>query len=407
NSNKAIGQGSVALGNGSTAGAAGLAGNVALGDGATAAASSGDVALGSGSVTTTAVGTASGVVNGTTYAFQGTNPLSTVSIGAPGAERTLTNLAAGRISALSTDAINGSQLFATNQAVDAIGVTLNNINVGGGIKYFHANSILADSQALGADSVAVGPNAVANNAGDVAIGLNSTSGATTNVGGATIGGVNYTFAGGTPAGAFSVGSAGAERQIQNVAAGQLNGGSTDAVNGSQLFATNQQVTQNTTDIANIGTGVTDLGNTINNIAGDTSTAYTDANGIGIRYARTNEAGLAQTDSFAQGVGSTAVGYQATATGDSALSLGRGTLASTDGSVALGSGSLSDRPIAPATGQLPAGPSNFIQYNTTDKALLGAVSVGNATSYRQITNVADGTQDQDAVTVRQLAGAIAA
>lgn len=307
----------------------------------------------------------------------------------------------------STDAINGSQLFATNQAVDAIGAVVNNINIGGGIKYFHANSTLADSQALGADSVAVGPNAVANNAGDVAIGLNSTSGATTNVGGATIGGVNYTFAGGTPVGAFSVGSAGAERQIQNVAAGQLNGGSTDAVNGSQLFATNQQVTQNTTDIANIGAGVTNLGNTINNITGDTSTVFTDANGEGIRYARTNEFGLAQTDSFAQGVGSTAVGYNATATGVSALALGRDSNASIDGGVALGSGSLSDRPIAPATGQLPAGPSNFIEYNTTDKALLGAVSVGNATSYRQITNVADGTQDQDAVTVRQLAGAIAA
>ncbi|MEI9419508.1 calcium-binding protein, partial [Mesorhizobium sp. Cs1321R2N1] len=400
NNNKAIGQGSVALGNGSTAGAAGLAGNVALGDGATAAASSGDVALGSGSTTVAAVATPSAVINGTTYAFQGINPTSTVSIGAPGAERTLTNLAAGRISALSTDAINGSQLFATNQAVDAIGAAITNINVGGGIKYFHANSALPDSQALGADSVAVGPNAVANNAGDVAIGLNSASGATTAVGGTTIGGVNYTSAGGTPAGAFSVGSAGAERQIQNVAAGQLNGGSTDAVNGSQLFATNQQVTANTTAISNIGGNLT-------NIAGDTSTAYTDANGIGIRYARTNETGLAQTDSFAQGVGSTAVGYQATATGVSALALGRDSAASIDGSVALGSGSVSDRAIAPASGQIAAGPSNFIQYNTTDKTLLGAVSVGTATAYRQITNVADGTQDQDAVTVRQLAGAIAA
>ncbi|TGR37053.1 cell wall protein, partial [Mesorhizobium sp. M1C.F.Ca.ET.195.01.1.1] len=96
-----------------------------------------------------------------------------------------------------------------------------------------------------------------------------------------------------------------------------------------------------------------------------------------------------------------------ATGVSGLALGRDSAASIDGSVALGSGSVSDRAIAPASGQIAAGPSNFIQYNTTDKVLLGAVSVGTATSYRQITNVADGTQDQDAVTVRQLAGAIAA
>ncbi|BCH35348.1 collagen-binding protein [Mesorhizobium sp. L-8-10] len=393
--NTVIGQGSVAIGNTSSALAAGA---VAFGDTAVAN-NAGDVALGSGSVTAVAVGTPSATINGTTYNFVGSTPTSTVSVGAAGAERTITNVAAGRISDTSTDAINGSQLYATNQAVDSLGTTVNNINNGGGIKYFHANSTLPDSQALGTDSVAVGPNAVANNAGDVAIGLNSASGTTTAVAGATIGGTNYTFAGDTPAGAFSVGSAGAERQIQNVAAGQLSSASTDAVNGSQLFATNQQVTANTTDITN-------LGNTVNDIAGDTSTAYTDANGDGIRYVRTNDRTLPVTDSFAQGIGSSAVGYQATAAADNSLALGRGSQATIDGGVALGSGSISDRVLAPATGQIAAGPSNFIEYNTTDKTLLGAVSVGTDTSYRQITNVADGTNAQDAVTIRQLQGAIA-
>ncbi|RVD32021.1 hypothetical protein EN746_38245, partial [Mesorhizobium sp. M8A.F.Ca.ET.023.02.2.1] len=126
--NKAIGQGSVALGNGSTAGAAAPLPSATLP--ARPAASSGDVALGSGSVTAVAVGTPNAVINGTTYAFQGTNPTSTVSIGAPGAERTITNVAAGRISSTSTDAINGSQLAATNQAVDAIGTTLSTIGSG-------------------------------------------------------------------------------------------------------------------------------------------------------------------------------------------------------------------------------------------------------------------------------------
>ncbi|RUW18092.1 calcium-binding protein, partial [Mesorhizobium sp. M1E.F.Ca.ET.041.01.1.1] len=404
NNNKAIGQGSVALGNGSTAGAAGFVGNVALGNGATATASSGDVALGSGSVTAAAVGTPSAVINGTTYAFQGTTPTSTVSIGALGAERTLTNLAAGRISGSSTDAVNGSQLFATNQAVDSLASTITNINNGGGIKYFHANSTLADSQAVGTDSVAIGPNAVATNAGDVAIGLNAVSGTTTAVGGTTIGGVSYTFAGTTPAGAFSVGSAGAERQIQNVAAGQLSGSSTDAVNGSQLFATNQQVTQNTTDIATNTTDITNLGNAITNIAGDTSTTYTDANGDGIRYVRTNDTTLPVTDAFAQGVGSSALGYQATASAGDSLALGRGTQATILGGVALGAGSVSDRAVAPVSGSILSG-TGLIPYNTTDLTLLGAVSVGNSTSYRQITNVADGTADQDAVTLRQLKGAL--
>ncbi|TIO06932.1 MAG: hypothetical protein E5X93_29940, partial [Mesorhizobium sp.] len=136
-----------------------------------------DVALGSGSVTQVAVGTSGTTIGGTAYTFAGTTPTSTVSIGAPGAERTLTNLAAGRISGSSTDAINGSQLFATNQQVTQnttdianLSTSLTDINNGGGIKYFHANSTLADSQALGTDSVAIGPNAVAANAGDVAIG---------------------------------------------------------------------------------------------------------------------------------------------------------------------------------------------------------------------------------------------
>ncbi|WNJ93558.1 YadA-like family protein [Bosea sp. 685] len=371
--------------------------SVAIGPNAVAN-NAGDIALGLGSVTDTAVGTASVVINGTTYNFAGTTPGSTVSVGAVGAERSITNVAAGRISGSSTDAVNGSQLFATNQAVDSLASSVTNINTGGGIKYFHANSTLPDSQALGTNSVAIGPNAVATNTGDVAIGLNSVSGTTTAVAGATIGGTAYSFAGATPAGAFSVGSAGAERQIQNVAAGQLSSASTDAVNGSQLFATNQQVTVNTTDIATLGT-------TVNNIAGNVSTAYTDANGDGIRYVRTNDRTLAITDSFAQGIAATAVGYQATAVADNSLALGRDSQATILGGVALGSGSISDRALAPITGTLPAG-SAIIQYNTTDKTLLGAVSVGTATSYRQITNVADGTQSQDAVTIRQLQGAIA-
>ncbi|WP_194291648.1 YadA-like family protein, partial [Rhizobium sp. ICMP 5592] len=258
-----------------------------------------------------------------------------------------------------------------------------------------------------------GANAAAGNAGDVALGSGSVTDVAVGTPSAVINGTTYTFQGTAPASTVSVGAVGAERTITNVAAGRISGSSTDAINGSQLFATNQavdaiggQVTQNTTDIANIGGNLTNLGNTINNIAGDTSTTYTDANGDGIRYVRTNDRTLAVSDSSAQGIGSTAVGYNATAVADSSLALGRESQATIDGGVALGSGSISDRALAPATGQIAAGPTNFIQYNTTDKTLLGAVSVGSDTSYRQITNVADGTNSQDAVTVRQLQGAIA-
>lgn len=76
------------------------------------------MALGSGSVTQAAVGTSSTVIQGKTYDFAGTAPVGTVSVGSQGAERTITNVAAGRISADSTDAINGSQLNATNSAIN-------------------------------------------------------------------------------------------------------------------------------------------------------------------------------------------------------------------------------------------------------------------------------------------------
>lgn len=79
-----------------------------------------DVALGAGSVTEKAVATESIDIDGKTYNFAGIAPLSTVSVGSAGNERTLTHVAAGRISDSSTDAINGSQLHATIEAIDSL-----------------------------------------------------------------------------------------------------------------------------------------------------------------------------------------------------------------------------------------------------------------------------------------------
>ena len=76
------------------------------------------VAIGNGSETAAAVATPSATINGATHNFAGTNPASTVSVGKAGMERTVTNVAAGRISATSTDAINGSQLFAVKTEVE-------------------------------------------------------------------------------------------------------------------------------------------------------------------------------------------------------------------------------------------------------------------------------------------------
>ncbi|WP_280815316.1 YadA family autotransporter adhesin [Variovorax sp. TBS-050B] len=248
----ASGTASTAVGSGAS-----VTGNnsVAVGSGAQAATAN-SVALGNGSTTGVATPTASATILGTTYQFAGAAPVGVVSVGSEGAERQVTNVAAGALSATSTDAVNGSQLYATNQAI-------NNITVGGaGIKYFHANSATADSQAAGAESVAFGPQAIAlgagslaggsgaqaNGAGSVALGAGAIAaaangialgnGATADRGG--MAGQRELFSGeavNSTQGALSVGSAGSERQITNVAGGTQ---ATDAVNVRQLQAVQNQ-----------------------------------------------------------------------------------------------------------------------------------------------------------------------
>ena len=88
------------------------------------AAHAGSIALGANSATEAAVQTTSATVGGLTFGnFAGTAPESTLSIGTAGKERTITNVAAGRISNNSTDAVNGSQLYATQNVMNNIGTT--------------------------------------------------------------------------------------------------------------------------------------------------------------------------------------------------------------------------------------------------------------------------------------------
>ncbi|OLF55373.1 hypothetical protein BTN82_07260, partial [Pseudomonas chlororaphis] len=278
----ASGTDSVAAGPASTASATNA---VAIGNGAVASVAD-SIALGNGATTAAATATPSGVVNGTTYTYAGTAPVGVMSVGTVGKERQITNVAAGQVSASSTDAINGSQLFATNTAVDGIGTSVNNIvNNGAGIKYFHSNSTLADSTASGTDSVAVGPEAsstatnavaigngaVASVADSIALGNGATTAAATAIPNGVVNGTTYTYAGTAPVGVMSVGTVGKERQVTNVAAGQVSASSTDAINGSQLFGTNTAVTA-------LGTQTTTLGTTTATTMGGGAT-YSPTTGL--------------------------------------------------------------------------------------------------------------------------------
>lgn len=84
------------------------------------------VILGNDSTDGDVVGTSSYTFNnGKTVNYAGTTPVSTVSVGAKDKERTITNLAAGRVSATSTDAINGSQLYGVHQMIDTLNQSTN------------------------------------------------------------------------------------------------------------------------------------------------------------------------------------------------------------------------------------------------------------------------------------------
>lgn len=124
------------------------------------------VAIGTNSVTDGVVNTTSATIGGKSYTFAGTNALSTVSVGsdarssANGAadyKRTITNVAAGRISDTSTDAINGSQLNAAVKAIDKnhqdILDTAKGLEMLGDIVSDHETQIAANKQAA-ADAMA-------------------------------------------------------------------------------------------------------------------------------------------------------------------------------------------------------------------------------------------------------------
>lgn len=106
------------------------------------------VALGSDSVANSAVATASASLNGRTYNFAGTSPVGTVSVGDSDKERTITNVAAGRISSTSTDAINGSQLHSVIQEMNS--VSSDTLTKANGYTDNQVNKVGAASAALAA-----------------------------------------------------------------------------------------------------------------------------------------------------------------------------------------------------------------------------------------------------------------
>ena len=379
NSNTATGQGSVALGNTSNAKAAG---SVALGDTAVAT-NANDVALGSGSVTS-APNTGAYSLNGGSVA--GTSPASVVSVGSAGKERQITNVAAGVVSATSTDAINGSQLFTTATAVNNLGTGLAK-SLGGGAAVAADGKVTAPSYTVGSTKLAdVGAAIAALQTGAPV--QYATAGAPTTANG-LVPSQNMTL----------VGAAAGPVTLDNVAPGSTATGSTQAINGGQL----------NTGLASVATnlgGGSLYDPTTGTVTSPTYTiAGTNYNNVGSALGALASGGAKQkyfnatstlADSTASGTDSVAIGPVAVSKAANGVSIGNGATATNKNDVALGAGSVTGVPNTGVT-DLTGGKAQAT--NPTS-----VVSVGSAGAERQITNVAAGTltaTSTDAVNGSQL------
>ncbi|MFR0692842.1 YadA-like family protein [Enterobacterales bacterium AE_CKDN230030158-1A_HGKHYDSX7] len=290
--------------------------------------------------------------------------------------RKLVNVADGIVASGSKDAVNGGQLFGVSQSVANA--------IGGGSTVNTDGSISAPSYSV---TNIDGSTTTVSNVGDAITNLdgrttknttdiNTLNTAVTNISGLMGDAVMYDSAAHDK---VTFGNAGTPVQLTNVAAGALAAGSTDAVNGSQLFATNNQV--------NVIDGrVTNLENTVSNISITGNTKYFQSNSV-------------KVGSVAGGADSVAVGGAAAASGAGAIAIGDGAQASANGSVAIGQGSSDNgRGSESYTGK----------YSGADNATAGTFSVGNAATgeTRTVSNVADGKEATDAVNLRQLDGAVA-
>ncbi|MEG8237792.1 MULTISPECIES: ESPR-type extended signal peptide-containing protein [Acinetobacter] len=298
----------------------------------------------------------------------------------------ITNVAAGTISASSTDAVNGSQLNITNQNVTTAQNTANTAVTNAAAAQATADKGLNFSVNGGtADNVKLGETVnFANGTNTTAVYDPATNTykynvndniALTNAGSLTVGNSKVDNSGLTITGGPSVTTAGinaGNQKITNVAAGTISASSTDAVNGSQLNTTNQNVTtaQNTANTA------------VTNAAAAQATADKGLN-FSVNGGTADNVKLGETVNFADGINTTAVYDPATNTYK--YNVNDNIALTNAGSLTVGNIKVDNNGLT-----ITGGPS----------VTTAGINAGN----QKITNVAAGTNATDAVNVSQL-GAI--
>jgi trimeric autotransporter adhesin len=353
------------------------------------------------------------------------NVANTVSVGAPGSERKIVNVADGTIGTGSTDAITGGQLMTANQRVAAA--------FGSGAGLDANGQLMAPSYTI--QNVAYNNVGSAFGAVDSALSTDATSiaGLQTQVNNGSIGLVqqnaatrDITVGAATDGTVVNMAGTAGNRTVTGVAAGALTSAGTDAVNGSQLYATNQQVAANTTAISNLSSIVSGLqggGSSyvkINSTGASASATGANASAIGSGSNASGDNALAfGTDAQATQNGAIAIGLNASSTGANAIAIGTG--ASATGSVAVGNAAsaanggaaFGDGAVATGTNAAALGANasataaNSVSIGSgSTNTVANTVSFGSAGNERRLTNVAAGINPTDAVNVGQLQSTVA-
>jgi autotransporter adhesin len=339
---------------------------------------------------------------------------ASATLGQAGTATTLRNLGPGQVSATSSEAINGAQLFAANQAVAT--------HLGGGAAVSASGVLTAPTYSI--NNVAANGTVTKGSYNDVGTAFDAVSNSLANVADQTgeidklavkydVDGsgnvLNSVTLTGTGTGTGAV-------KITNVAAGSILAGSSDAITGDQLFSTHSTIanyfggttayngttnawTAPTFSISSIATDGTFTSGDYNNV----TAAFTAVDGSlkvlnqritngggGSAYLAVNSTAAAATAAGAEAV---AVGPQASAAGANSVAVGNGASSSAGNSVALGAGSVAS--VGAQSGYTGA----YGQTGASNSA--GEVSVGSSGSERKITHVADGSDTYDATNVGQL------
>ena len=307
-----------------------------------------------------------------------------VAIGVDSHAKTIDSIAVGN-NAKATGAVS----TALGARAEALGTSAVAVGINAKAKKDQATALGFSAQANEKNSVALGYSAISSQENAVALGSASTT--TTNAtsqGSFVIGGKTITWNGApTVTGTgmqVSVGSAGAERQIKNVAAGAVSPNSTDAINGSQLYAVADALRTKYVSIKSNATG------TSSNENNDGATG-TDSIAIGPKASATQPnatalgkgAGATDSNSTAIGTGAQATGSSSVALGDSAnasssqaIAIGKSTVASQYDAVAIGNGSKATASYTLATnGGAASGLMSISIGSSTEATKENAVAVG--------------------------------